>query len=472
MRRIFFIFLLLLTSLSIAQDTYLGLYLQGTKLGHAHYRQSDDVLDGKPVKRNDSKTVINAGLLGAAMSMEIQSVSWTDGNGRPLRMKFVSTSAGRTQTLDAVFAGQSVLLDIVNNGVASKKTLSIPPGGEVVDDPLTPLLSGGQSAGTKKTIYLLDPTTASLIKNEVILRGPGEANVKGKKVSGIKVEIIDPRANTTVYVSSKGDLIKAEGPMGIEMIPESKEEALGTGADTNYRPSVDLALLTSIRTDKPIKEPNKLGRLRMRISGRDLSKIPHDTHQSRNGKGDVWLVTVHPQKLAAAAGSTIAQAAKSKPEWLKPSLHIPSQSTQFKALAKQIVAGETNVKKAALKIKSYVQKTMQPNAGIGVLRDATEIVKTKEGVCRDYAILTATLMRSAGIPTRVASGLVNWDGNFYYHAWVEVWDGQRWLGMDSTTAEPQISATHIKLADGNVEDAFTFTFLDKVKIEVLEAKRW
>jgi hypothetical protein len=80
-------------------------------------------------------------------------------------------------------------------------------------------------------------------------------------------------------------------------------------------------------------------------------------------------------------------------------------------------------------------------------------------------------MRSAGIPARLASGLVNWDGNFYYHAWVEIWDGSRWLGMDSTTPEPQISAAHVKLSDGNVEQAFTFTFLDKVKIEVMEARR-
>ena len=114
---------------------------------------------------------------------------------------------------------------------------------------------------------------------------------------------------------------------------------------------------------------------------------------------------------------------------------------------------------------------MKANAGIGVLRDAGEVLKTKEGVCRDYAILTATIMRAAGIPTRLCSGLVNWDGSFYYHAWVEVWDGKRWLGMDSTVPYLQISATHVKLGDGNVEEAFTFTFLDKVKIEVLEAKR-
>ena len=460
-----------LASIGIAQETYLGLYLQGNKLGYSVYKQSDDTLNGKQVKRNDSRTVINAGLLGTAMQMEIQSVSWSDANGRPLKMRFVTSSSGRTQTLDAVFTVSQIALDIDNNGTASKKTIEIPSGAQIVDDPLTPLITGGAEVGSKKAFYVLDPTTATLIKNEVVVKGPGTADVKGTQVSATKVEIIDPRANTTVFLSRKGDLVKAEGPMGIEMIPESKEEALGKN-DTGYRPSIDLALVTSIKTDKPINDPGKLGFLKMRVSGRDLSRAPKDAHQTLSGKGESWVVTVHPPKLGDSAGLTIQQAGQSRPSWLKPSLHIPSNAPQFKSLAKQIIGTETNAKKAALKIKSYVNQKMKPNAGIGVLRDATEVWATKEGVCRDYAILTATLMRSAGIPTRVASGLVNWDGNFYYHAWVEIWDGKRWLGMDSTTADPQISATHVKLADGNVEEAFTFTFLDKVKIEVMEMRRW
>ena len=471
MKRISFLLLIAFSCLGFAQDTYLGLYLQGSKLGYSHYRQSDEVLNGKAVKRNDSRTYINAGLLGTAMKMELDSVSWSDANGRPIKMRFVTKSAGRTQTLDAQFNADQVLLDIVNNGVVSKKALKIPAGGQIVDDPLTPIVSGGFAVGTSRTFYVLDPTTASLVKNEVVLKGPSEVDVKGTKINATRVDVIDPRANTTVYLSSKGDLVKAEGPMGIEMIPETKEEALGSTADTGYRPSVDLALLTSIKTDKPISDPAKLKFLKLRLTGKNLAGAPKDAHQTLTGKAETWIVAVHPPQLTASAGKTIAQAAKTNAKWLKPSLHIPSNSPQFKALAKKIVGNETNAKKAALKIKGYVNQQMKPNAGIGVLRDATEIIQSKEGVCRDYAILTATLMRAAGIPTKVASGLVNWDGNFYYHAWVEIWDGTRWLGMDSTTAEPQISASHVKLSDGNVEEAFTFAFLDKVKIEVMEARR-
>lgn len=456
----------------MSEETYLGLYLQGNKIGYSSYSVSDDTLDGQPVKRNDSKTVFNAGLLGAQMQMQIDTVSYTDAKGVPLKMRFVTTSAGRTQTLDATFKGRQILVDLDNSGEKSTKTLEIPADGSVVDDPLTPILNSHAAVGAKKSFYILDPTTATLVKNEIVLRGPAKANVKGKQVSATKVEIIDPRASTIVYITSKGDIVKAEGPMGIEMIPESKEIALSDGGSSGYKPSTDLAVVTSIKTDKPIQDPANLGFLKIRLSGKDLTKIPNDQHQTSKGSGKSWILTIHPPKLSASAGVTIAQAAASQPKWTKPSMLISSGKPEFATLAKSIVGGETNVKKAALKIKSYVQKNMTPNAGIGVLRDATEIVKTKEGVCRDYAVLTATLMRAAGIPAKLASGLVNWDGNFYYHAWVEIWDGKRWLGIDSTTPDEQISAAHVKLSDGNVEEAFTFTFLDKVKVEVLEARRW
>ncbi|MFX8601193.1 transglutaminase-like domain-containing protein, partial [Acinetobacter baumannii] len=74
------------------------------------------------------------------------------------------------------------------------------------------------------------------------------------------------------------------------------------------------------------------------------------------------------------------------------------------SLAAKLAKGKSG-KDAALSIRRYVHGIMQPNAGIGVVRDAREVLTTKEGVCRDYAVLTTTLLRAAGIPARLATGL-------------------------------------------------------------------
>src|SRR5206468_707330 len=120
------------------------------------------------------------------------------------------------------------------------------------------------------------------------------------------------------------------------------------------------------------------------------------------------------------------------PQWVKADTYIPSDSERFKKLAKSIIGNEKRVNGAGLAVQTWVANRMHPNLGIGVLRDANEVLSSKEGVCRDYAILAATLLRAGGIPTRLCSGLVSWDGTFYYHAWVEIWNGKSWIGIDPT----------------------------------------
>lgn len=450
-----------------AETTYLGLYLQGNKIGYTSYSSTPERMGDKSTVRTDSTTVMDTGLLGASMRIEMLSTTWTTSTGAPVRMKFSMNSGGRTQNVDARFQSTKVVATIDNSGNKSTKTLPL-PGGRVTDDPLSLVVSGAMKPGTTKSLYVLDPMTVSFIKNDVKLVGKAKADVHGAQVDATLVEIVDPRVSTRVYINGKGDLVRADGPMGIEMYPVSRKVALGK--TDGYKPSVDLAFATSLKTDKPITDPAHVSQLKLRISGRDLSKVPTGEFQSVTTDGKSWIVDVHPFQIADDKGLTITEAREQKPEWTKPSMNIPSGTPRFLNLAKKVVGDAKDVQSAAFAIRGYVYSTMSPNAGIGVLRNANEILDSKEGVCRDYAVLTTTLLRAAGIPARLASGLVNWDGTFYYHAWAEAWDGHHWIGIDSTSNDNQISASHVKLGEGNVEEAFAFTFLDKAKIEVLDAK--
>lgn len=460
--------LLCLTAVGRAEESFLALYLQGQKIGYASYRTSRDPSEGKGVVRADSRTEMGVGMLGSEMKIRIDSVSWLNADGSPKRMQFRMDSAGRVQTLRARFEADSVRLTIVNAGQTTEKRLPRPKDAPIADDPMALLMRDGLKPGSRQKFYILDPTTASFVVNEAIVHGKRPVNVRGTAREATLVEVTDPRANTKVFLDAKGEVVKVEAPMGIEMYPVTRAEALAT--DPGYRPSVDLAVATSLKPETPLNNPESLTRLKLRITGRDLSRVPTDAHQTVTGAGEVWTLDVHPLQLGAQASRTIDEARNEKPEWTRPSLHIPSDNPEMKALARRVAGSEANVKNAALAIRRFLFREMRANAGIGVLRDATEVWKSKEGVCRDYAILTATLTRALGIPTRLASGLVNWDGTFYYHAWVEVWDGSRWLGIDATAREDQISAAHVKLAEGNVDEAFTFTFLDRVKVEVLETQ--
>ncbi len=65
---------------------------------------------------------------------------------------------------------------------------------------------------------------------------------------------------------------------------------------------------------------------------------------------------------------------------------------------------------------------------------AAEAFGLKAGVCQDYAHILLSMLRMDGIPCRYAAGLACCDGET--HGWVEVWDGEKWVGIDPANDRP------------------------------------
>ncbi|WP_393966428.1 transglutaminase family protein [Exiguobacterium sp. S22-S28] len=64
------------------------------------------------------------------------------------------------------------------------------------------------------------------------------------------------------------------------------------------------------------------------------------------------------------------------------------------------------------------------------LPNNSDTLRTKRGICYDFASLTAGLLRSQGIPTRLAMGTAK--GIKGYHAWNEVYIDRQWRIIDVT----------------------------------------
>ncbi len=256
--------------------------------------------------------------------------------------------------------------------------------------------------------------------------------------------------------------------MGMEFLPEPKEIALAES--DKAAGSIDLEEYFSLKTDKPIENSEHLTDLKLLISGLDLSKVPTDTNQSVSKQGDAWLVDVHPVRLDTAPAATIASLTGVNDKWLQPGIDLPSDSATFRALAKKIGGGNTDLKTVVDATVRYVDSIMKYQiGGIDSPKSASDILASKTGVCLDYAILTATLLRAEGIPTRLVVGLVYDDGAFFGHAWDEVWDGQVWVGIDPTNAYTSLSAEYIKLSQGTVQEAFQANYPLGGKISLISA---
>ena len=110
------------------------------------------------------------------------------------------------------------------------------------------------------------------------------------------------------------------------------------------------------------------------------------------------------------------------------------------------------------------------------LPSALEVLRTKVGDCNEHTALYVAMARSLGLPARVAVGLVQLRGAFYYHAWPEVWIDEaagrgRWLAVDPTLNQFPADATHVRLARGGLDkQAAILGLIGRASLDVLEVQ--
>lgn len=108
-------------------------------------------------------------------------------------------------------------------------------------------------------------------------------------------------------------------------------------------------------------------------------------------------------------------------------------------------ASETNIGKAlALSDTIHHYLTYTPGS-TQMETTAAQAFSQRQGVCQDYAHLFITLSRHLGIPARYVNGFMQ--GTGVTHAWVELREGDRWLGIDPTNNQ-FITYGYIKLSHG------------------------
>jgi hypothetical protein len=98
--------------------------------------------------------------------------------------------------------------------------------------------------------------------------------------------------------------------------------------------------------------------------------------------------------------------------------------------------------------------------------NATEVLRVGRGDCSEYALLSVSLLRSAGVPAEVRSGMSAQGDDMVAHAWVAYHDGKRWHEVDPTWGEMKVTAGHLPL---EVADVLALVSLDALNVEAITA---
>jgi hypothetical protein len=111
---------------------------------------------------------------------------------------------------------------------------------------------------------------------------------------------------------------------------------------------------------------------------------------------------------------------------------------------------------------AYVPGASRPIDG------AVETLLGRAGVCRDFAHLTAALLRANGVATRMASVYAPGLDPMDFHAVAEAAIDGRWRVVDPTCLAPRRSMVRIATGADATDTAFMTTVRGAVELEVIE----
>jgi transglutaminase-like putative cysteine protease len=442
-----------------------GIYYKGEKIGFS-VGQVDPRDDGFELQEDGR---LQMKLFGAVSPVRIRTTARVDRAFVVRSFDFLLDPGTGPTTVRGVVEGHRLTLSVTTAaGTTSEvRELTEPP---VLSVNLGRRLAGaGLVAGTRHQWALFDPAT--LRNAPVVLDvGPREVvSVSGVGTPAFRVDMEFAGLHTRSWVTDTGEVVKEESPMGLMTVRESASSApvmsVGWGVQTDLLESS--AVVPKMK--QRIAEPRDVRRLRVRLSGAnlsgpDLQKVLQGVGQTV--EGDVVELR-DPQLLRAGPADPDAR------NYLSPEPFIESDDPAVVAEAEAAVRGVAGVRARAERLTRHVNAMLEKKPTVS-LPSAREVLRTKIGDCNEHTALYVAMARAIGIPARIAVGLTFVRGAFYYHAWPEVYLDEGagrgyWLPADPTLNQFPADATHLRLARGGLDQqAAILPLIGRMKMEVLD----
>jgi hypothetical protein len=358
----------------------------------------------------------------------------------------------------------------VNN---NKLTLAVESAGHQSSQELTltqaPYLLGAlkpyvvtQQLETGKKFHFstFDPSTLSQQATTVVIEGREPIRLGGRTETAIKLRQSFRGISVMSWVDGRGRTLKEESPAGMSLVRQSESEARSPSARAL---ALDIAAQTAIPVANPIADPQAQGAIALKLGGGDLTNFPLDGGRQRLSEG---RLEIRREDLTRLAPLKLPIGDRQLASFLQPTPFLQSDHPTVQTLAKKILQGETDARRAAVKLKDWVYREIAKEPTVSI-PNALEVLRTRKGDCNEHTVLFNALARAAGIPAKTVVGVVYLRGAFYYHAWSEVWLGD-WVSLDSVLNQFPADVTHVKFLEGEIDRQIDILqLIGNLKIEVL-----
>lgn len=429
-----------LPRLARAEESWMGIFFHGKKVGYVRARESVGELEGVEAVHANRWSVITVRRRDQVIRMEHTLDAWFSPKGAPLRYTIERREAGSERTGEGYRDGDRFEVRQTVGGRLT--TRSYPMGDDVrLATSLEWLFLKSPKAGAVYRGQSIDESEGDIQPFELSIgpRRDGKPFLVKEKIGGIESELT---------VDAKGNVLSSElVGSGITMRRMSREKAV--------RPeeAVDIFGAATFTVDAALPARYRLDGITLSFEREhgDPPKVPSyptQTSQRRGSKVTVSTKVVMPPKKPASLPMSVKGELS---KYLSGTDYEDLQDEKLIAVVEREVGDAKDAWTAAKNLNGFVHAHIADKTLAHAFDSATEALDAKAGDCTEHAVLFSALAKIAGIPTKLATGLVYVGGaepSFGYHEWVEVWLGDAWHPMDPTFGQDIADATHVKLSEG------------------------
>ncbi|HET7293737.1 MAG TPA: transglutaminase-like domain-containing protein [Vicinamibacteria bacterium] len=441
-----------------------GVYYRGEKIGFM-VGQSQATEDGYELSEDGRLQMM---LLGATTAARIHTSARVDRAFNLRSFAFSLDPGTGPMEISGTLRGRSLELTVKSPSGSTRteaRELAEPPS--LALNLPRQLAAAGLAPGMKRTLSAFDPATMRNAPMELSVEGREVIWAANKPVPAFRVKATFQGLASTSWITDVGEVVREESPMGLIVLRETRERATALAVPGNVQ--VDMLRAAAIPASGPrIVDGTQLESLRIRVTGFRLE--PAETSGAgQTVSGDVVEIVDSASQRPAPAGGEVVRARQPEPL-------IESDAPEIVAEAAKAVGDAGSAQAKAERLTRYVAAFLEKKPTVS-LPSALEVLRTRVGDCNEHTALFVAMARAAGLPARVAVGVVHIHGAFYFHAWPEVFieaaaGRGHWLAVDPTLNQFPADPTHVVLARGGLDrQAAILPALGQARIEILSMKR-
>lgn len=358
------------------------------------------------------------------------------------QFEFEFSSPFYQMTADGTVKGNLVVfsLDTGNSTIEDQVSLNGPP--MLSTSRRVYLLRQGISQGDKIRIPWFDPVSLTGKESVIEYRGKEQVLIHGRIFNLHRFTEFFSGIRVNSWLDDEGNVIKEESPAGFVFIKEPEFRAKALDDDSS-----ELLSAVSVKIKGSMPEPKGRQSQRYRLT------LPRETSFDLDGgrqdfTDDILTITLEQLPEDSDTDSITCPDATSE---LESSPYTQSDAPEIIEYSRKITAGLLSQQDKVKALADWVFNTLEKRPVLGI-PDALTTLKNRIGDCNEHASLFTALARAAGIPTKIAAGVIYHKGAFYYHAWNEVCLSGRWISVDTTTNQFPADVSHIKFLEGELQE--------------------